>query len=572
MSGATNGNIRQHARIHKDELPIILNKELSGCAWAVYVTLRTRSNPGSDFWTDAPTLNEMIGPFYHKTTVSRAIGELSAKGLVERTGRTNRARYHVLPLDVASGENANSRDQTTDDKAKTISENANSCGQTISENAQTISVFASPPPGTASQTAASRPPNRQNKQKDKTNKERGACAPVAACAAPPPPIFSHDQNPETKDRQQPQATAATQNETVRKRGEGTKAKTKRGTRMTLEELPTAWLEWTEGFIDHYATGDLINIDRTWLKFRDHFKSATGRNATKLDWLATWKNWLRHDLDSLEQRQTTRKIIEENRSARARREAEQRRREERREAEQRKEREAAERRERDELRRIELAPTIARVKAHIITADHGLAAIDVANSLDMTEDDLEEVYRLGLARDSDIICCSPKLRPTGEWISAAARAAREAAEKAKPQAQPAPAPATTSSWYDDEPEAPAPAAAPPAPVPSPATPAPAPAPATRCTSAELENAYSAVVDAGSRGIDIADVPNLTHRVLRELRDAGRVRLDGATITATKFSSRSDEPKPLSEALMGHFSTASSNTSASGWIGITGRQVI
>lgn len=29
------------------------------------------------------------------------------------------------------------------------------------------------------------------------------------------------------------------------------------------------------------------------KFRDYWHSATGRNATKLDWAATWRNWMRN---------------------------------------------------------------------------------------------------------------------------------------------------------------------------------------------------------------------------------------------------------------------------------------
>lgn len=600
MSGATNGNGRQHARIHKDELPIILAKELSGCAWAVYVALRTRSNPGSEFWTDAPTLNEIVGQFYHKTTVSRAIGELSGKGLIERTGRTNRARYNVLTLDTASSENANSCGQTTDDKAKTISENANSCGQTISENAQTISVFASLPPETASQTAASRPPNRQNKQKEKTNKERGAIAPVAACAAPPPAVFLQDQNqnqnPEPElvatestvpdsdtvtepTKTEPTATAAeptpaTQHAKPRQRGK----KVKRGTRLTLEELPDDWRAWSEDFIEHHDIGNLLDIAEMWPLFRDHYRTTSGKSAVQLDWLAVWKNWWRRDLKNLNQRPSTRKILGENRSARARREAEQRRWEEQRAADERKEREAAERKERDERRRIELAPTVARVKAYIMDLDHGMTAVDVANALDMSEQDLEAVYRAGLARDPDIICYSPllapSLAPSGEWISVAAKKARDAEKKAREAAQKAAAPTQRTratdawAWYEDAQESPqaAPEAAPPPPPPEPPPPPTASAP----TPADVEEAARHVEAAGPRGIEINEISWISFRAVAALCKEGRARINGAIITSTRFDAKnkSAEPKPLGEVLH-RFNTSTSTTST---VSITGRAVL
>lgn len=415
---------------------------------------------------------------------------------------------------------------------------------------------------------------------EKTNRERGANAPVAASAAPPPPVFSHDQNqhqnPETEGRQQPEATveteatateepaAATQHETVSKReGAKAKAKTKNGTRLTLEELPDGWREWAENFVGHYATGDLINIDRTWLKFRDHFKAATGKNAVKLDWMATWKNWLRRDLDNLNQRPSTRKILEENRAARDRRESWQRQLAAQQAEREQREAEEAAKKAASEQRRIELAPIAARVKAHLQDIPHGLSGYDLANSLDMTEDALEEVYRSHLCRDPEIVCCSLKLQPTGEWISAAAHEAREAAKKA----QPVPTPAT-SDWYDDD-EPAAPAAAPPAPVPPPAMPAPAPAAATRCTPAELEDAYNAIEDAGPRGIDFCDIAyQTTPRVLRALQDAGRVRTAGNVIIAAKFGGRSDEPVPLG-AVLHRFGTCTSTTST---VSLTGRAVL
>lgn len=404
--------------------------------------------------------------------------------------------------------------------------------------------------------------------KEITDHEGGAIAPVAASAAPPPPVFSHDQNqhqnPETEGRQQPEATVETVSAATPSKTKATKAKakTKHGTRMTLEELPDDWREWAEGFIEHHAIGNLLDIGQMWLLFRGHYKTTT-KNAVQLDWEETWKNWWRREMKTISQRPSTRKILEENRTARDRREARQRQlANEQAEREQREAEEAA-KKAASEQRRIELAPVAARVKAHLQDIPHGLSGFDLANSLDMTEDALEEVYRSHLCRDPEIVCCSLKLQPNGEWISAAAHEAREAAKKAQPKAQIIPTPATTSSnWYDDEPEAPAPAAPPPAAA------QPAPAAATRCTPAELDATYATIAEAGPRGINIADIPNLTHRVLRALLDAGRMRLDGATVTATKYGSRLDEPVPLG-AVLHRFNTSTSTTST---VSLTGRAVL
>lgn len=40
----------------------------------------------------------------------------------------------------------------------------------------------------------------------------------------------------------------------------------------------------------------VDVDAATRMFVDHWRSATGRNATKLDWPATWRNWLRRDAE------------------------------------------------------------------------------------------------------------------------------------------------------------------------------------------------------------------------------------------------------------------------------------
>lgn len=58
-------------------------------------------------------------------------------------------------------------------------------------------------------------------------------------------------------------------------------------------MPEEWISWavqTEG-----ATPDLAA--RWARKFEDYWKAANGTNARKLDWQATWRNWVRREMDS-----------------------------------------------------------------------------------------------------------------------------------------------------------------------------------------------------------------------------------------------------------------------------------
>ena len=44
---------------------------------------------------------------------------------------------------------------------------------------------------------------------------------------------------------------------------------------------------------------LVNVDRATEKFVDFWRAKTGRDATKKDWPATWRNWLRSDQERAE---------------------------------------------------------------------------------------------------------------------------------------------------------------------------------------------------------------------------------------------------------------------------------
>jgi len=63
---------------------------------------------------------------------------------------------------------------------------------------------------------------------------------------------------------------------------------KRGTRLPTDwTLPTEWAEWAVTERPGYP------VITEAAKFRDYWVAKTGSAATKLDWAATWRNWVRN---------------------------------------------------------------------------------------------------------------------------------------------------------------------------------------------------------------------------------------------------------------------------------------
>jgi hypothetical protein len=65
-----------------------------------------------------------------------------------------------------------------------------------------------------------------------------------------------------------------------------------------ERLPEGWTlprEWGVWAIEAYPqwTPEKVRLEAE--RFADHWRSKTGKDATKLDWLATWRNWCRSDI-------------------------------------------------------------------------------------------------------------------------------------------------------------------------------------------------------------------------------------------------------------------------------------
>lgn len=67
----------------------------------------------------------------------------------------------------------------------------------------------------------------------------------------------------------------------------------RGHRLPADwQLPKAWGDWA---LAEFPQWTPEKVRREGAAFRDHWCAKTGKDATKLDWLATWRNWCRSDI-------------------------------------------------------------------------------------------------------------------------------------------------------------------------------------------------------------------------------------------------------------------------------------
>lgn len=67
----------------------------------------------------------------------------------------------------------------------------------------------------------------------------------------------------------------------------------RGSRLMADwQLPKPWGEWA---LTEYPLWTADKVRREAASFRDHWTAKSGKDATKLDWLATWRNWCRSSM-------------------------------------------------------------------------------------------------------------------------------------------------------------------------------------------------------------------------------------------------------------------------------------
>ena len=67
-----------------------------------------------------------------------------------------------------------------------------------------------------------------------------------------------------------------------------RAPASRGSRLTLTALPDEWKTWAQ------TERPDLNPVATWDAFADYWRAKPGKDGLKLDWLATWRNWVRRE--------------------------------------------------------------------------------------------------------------------------------------------------------------------------------------------------------------------------------------------------------------------------------------
>lgn len=88
-------------------------------------------------------------------------------------------------------------------------------------------------------------------------------------------------------------------------GEGASAPSRnRGSRLPPDwRLPDTWAAEAKRLLAELGRLD-IPIAAEAEKFRDHWSAKSGKDATKTDWLATWRNWIRRTADFSQKKPST----------------------------------------------------------------------------------------------------------------------------------------------------------------------------------------------------------------------------------------------------------------------------
>ena len=84
-----------------------------------------------------------------------------------------------------------------------------------------------------------------------------------------------------------------QNHSYKKEDTNVSSKEKRGTRLSSDWVPDQ-TQTNEAFQMGLT---MQEIDNEAAKFRDYWIAKSGKDATKLDWSATWRNWIRRVVES-----------------------------------------------------------------------------------------------------------------------------------------------------------------------------------------------------------------------------------------------------------------------------------
>ena len=93
---------------------------------------------------------------------------------------------------------------------------------------------------------------------------------------------------------------------------------KRGSRWSAERVPDAWKAWASQ--EHGATAEQVRREEA--KFCDYWVAKAGQGGVKLDWRATWRNWIRRAAENAPRSNGKPSAVDRVREANERWEAEQ----------------------------------------------------------------------------------------------------------------------------------------------------------------------------------------------------------------------------------------------------------
>ncbi|HCF3717120.1 TPA: DUF1376 domain-containing protein [Pseudomonas aeruginosa] len=129
----------------------------------------------------------------------------------------------------------------------------------------------------------------------RTLKKKG----VITLATGSPPESGSDRNRQGQGQGQGQGYLKDQEQAPQQRRPSPEAgddqpteKPKRASRLPEDwALPDDWLDWALTERPEFSEADMRKVGEG---FRDYWCSAAGKGATKVDWLATWRNWVRKE--------------------------------------------------------------------------------------------------------------------------------------------------------------------------------------------------------------------------------------------------------------------------------------
>lgn len=154
----------------------------------------------------------------------------------------------------------------------------------------------------ASRKRTTTPERGADRETDQDDGRENHALPVTDEPAPTPPVTPLATPPVEDDfsqqTQQPsiEPVIDSKKDIEKKKDSLCRARASRGTRLDQNwVLPKSWGDWARTTFPQ-STDDRVRLEAD--KFRDFWHAKAGRDACKLDWQATWRNWCRTAFSAL----------------------------------------------------------------------------------------------------------------------------------------------------------------------------------------------------------------------------------------------------------------------------------